>query len=104
MSFAPPPDQSKVYIAAIIGASIGLAIHLLRTNRLPHVGDHSHFLPHGGSYIDGNKAVSYCGPGVPKPTAHEHWPIIAIILLTVAVACSDFVYRRRRPTCHHHSH
>jgi hypothetical protein len=63
MPLTPPPDYSKVFIAAAIGVSASLALGLVTRNTLPIVGDLGHNLPHGGRYRDGTKSVDYYKPG-----------------------------------------
>nr|APG31857.1 TGBp2 [Arachis pintoi virus] len=96
MSFTPPPDYTKVWIAAAVGGSIALISLIAVQDRTPHVGDNIHHLPHGGSYQDGNKRVLYQGPshrGANKPS----WaPAAAVLLLSVAILVSEFSKRRRR--------
>nr|QCY49541.1 triple gene block 2 protein [Shallot virus X] len=96
MSFAPPPDYSKIYLALGCGLALGFVIYASRVNQLPHVGDNTHNLPHGGQYCDGNKRVLYSGPKTGSaPTSHL-WPFITVIALTLAILLTS---RSRRRVC-----
>nr|AYQ96155.1 triple gene block 2 protein [Grapevine virus T] len=62
MSFQQPANWAKSLGPVLIGAGVAIVIHFLRASNLPHVGDNLHHLPHGGSYQDGTKRITYCSP------------------------------------------
>nr|UTU35107.1 TGB2 [Shallot virus X] len=94
MSFAPPPDYSKIYLALGSGLALGFVVYAFRSNHLPHVGDNTHNLPHGGQYCDGNKRVIYSGPKTGASTTHSFWPIITVFALTLAILITSCPRRR----------
>nr|QJD13459.1 triple gene block protein 2 [Alfalfa virus S] len=95
MSFAPPPDYTKVFLAATIGAALALTTLFATRNTAPHVGDNIHHLPHGGLYQDGNKRIAYAGPGTGAHSRQHFLPAIAVVLLTLGIIISE---RFKRPT------
>lgn len=96
MSFAPPPDHSKVYITLAGGAALGILVYTLRSNQLPHVGDNTHSLPHGGRYCDGNKQIHYFKPNAGGQSDSSHLPLYAVFFLTLAIL---LLSRPRRRLC-----
>nr|QED44981.1 TGB2 [Garlic virus X] len=96
MSFTPPADHSKSFLALAIGAAAGLLIFTLRSNQLAPVGDNTHQLPHGGRYRDGNKFVSYNGPNSGASSHGTWWPAFTAIILTVII---HFLSSTRRRVC-----
>nr|QED44963.1 TGB2 [Garlic virus X] len=96
MSFTPPPDHSKSFLALATGAAAGLLIFTLRSNQLAPVGDNTHQLPHGGQYRDGNKFVSYKGPNTGASSHSIWWPAIIAITLTIII---HFLSSTRRRVC-----
>lgn len=93
MSFQPPPDYTRVILAATVGVGLAVLAHIVTTDRTTHVGDNIHHLPHGGLYQDGNKKVLYGGP---SRTNHSgsHWPAVAVVLLTLGIILSNRFGRR----------
>lgn len=89
----PPPDQTKVIVPISIGVGIALVIYTLTRSTLPHVGDLSHSLPHGGSYRDGTKAVHYSGPST---LPSNHLPLLLIAFTVVAIYVSTLCSPRSR--------
>ncbi|ACO38637.1 TGB2 [Robigovirus elaeis] len=59
MSLRPPTNYTNAILAASIGVAVGLLIHFVRRNELPHSGDNIHHLPYGGQYMDGTKCINY---------------------------------------------
>nr|UUQ75091.1 TGB2 [Garlic virus A] len=102
MSFTPPPDYSKVYITLAGGAALGILIYALRSNHLPHVGDNTHSLPHGGRYCDGNKRIHYFKPNSGEQHSNSHFPLFAIFLLTLAILLISRPSRRLCVRCSEH--
>nr|QED44363.1 TGB2 [Garlic virus A]QED44369.1 TGB2 [Garlic virus A]QED44375.1 TGB2 [Garlic virus A] len=96
MSFAPPPDYSKVYITLAGGAALGILVYAFRANHLPHVGDNTHHLPHGGRYCDGNKQVHYFKPNSGSRSGESYIPPLIIFALTLAIL---LLSRPRRRIC-----
>nr|QED44261.1 TGB2 [Garlic virus A]QED44272.1 TGB2 [Garlic virus A] len=96
MSFAPPPDYSKVYITLAGGAALGILVYAFRTNHLPHVGDNTHHLPHGGRYCDGNKQIHYFKPNSDHQSGGSYIPTLLVFALTLAIL---LVSRPRRRLC-----
>nr|UUQ75127.1 TGB2 [Garlic virus X]UUQ75133.1 TGB2 [Garlic virus X]UUQ75139.1 TGB2 [Garlic virus X]UUQ75145.1 TGB2 [Garlic virus X] len=94
MSFTPPPDHSKSFLALAVGAAAGLLIFCLRTNHLAHVGDNTHQLPYGGQYRDGNKIVSYNGPRTGTSSHGSLWPALSAIILTLIIHFRSRTSRR----------
>nr|QQG34567.1 TGB2 [Dioscorea potexvirus 1] len=100
MPLYQPPDYSKVVLVFACTLGVTLTILVATRNTLPHVGDHSHSLPHGGCYKDGTKSIFYN-----SPNQHTHGntnkqigfiiPLaIAIILLVLTVT-----YKPRTRSC-----
>lgn len=96
MSFAPPPDYSKAYITLAGGAALGILVYTLRSDHLPHVGDNTHHLPHGGRYCDGNKRIHYFKPNSGSPSGGSYIPPLIIFTLTLAIL---LLSRPRRRIC-----
>lgn len=96
MSFAPPPDYSKAYITLAGGAALGILVYTLRSDHLPHVGDNTHYLPHGGRYCDGNKQIHYFKPNSGSPSGGSYIPPLIIFTLTLAIL---LLSRPRRRIC-----
>nr|AEV51818.1 TGB2 [Garlic virus D] len=96
MSFAPPPDYSKVYITLAGGTAAGILIYTLRSNQLPHVGDNTHNLPHGGRYCDGNKQIHYYRPNSGGQHGGSFIPLFFILILSLAIL---LLSRPRRRLC-----
>lgn len=96
MSFAPPPDYSKVYITLAGGAALGVLIYALRTNHLPHVGDNTHSLPHGGRYCDGNKQIHYYKPNSGDQHGGSWYPLLCVFIISLAILILN---RPRRRLC-----
>lgn len=105
MSFAPPPDQTKPILAVTAGATVALVVYFLTQDHIPHVGDNTHNLPHGGSYRDGNKCVSYAGPQrSPNKASTSHlWAFSLICLVSLAIVLVERFHRSRLAvhSCHH---
>nr|QED44021.1 TGB2 [Garlic virus A]QED44027.1 TGB2 [Garlic virus A] len=102
MSFAPPPDYSKVYLTLAGGVALGTLIYSLRSNHLPHVGDNSHNLPHGGRYCDGNKQVHYFKPNSGVPVGNSHIPLFLVLALTLCILFLSCPRRRICVRCSEH--
>ncbi|QNJ34489.1 triple gene block protein 2 [Aconite virus A] len=91
MPLSPPIDYSRVFIAIVIGTTIGLALFALTRSTLPHVGDNLHSLPHGGRYRDGTKSIDYCGPRKTFPSSSlfgysgSNLPALAVFLLVAVI-------------------
>nr|QED44519.1 TGB2 [Garlic virus D] len=96
MSFSPPPDHSKVFITLAGGIALGVLTYALRVNHLPHVGDNTHSLPHGGRYCDGNKQVHYNRPNPGSKYRESLYPLLFIFLLSLAIL---ILSRPRRRIC-----
>lgn len=103
MSFAPPPDHSKSFLAVAIGGAIGLIALIVTRDQTPHVGDNIHHLPHGGHYRDGNKCISY----FPKQSStalkapYGFWPVAVILTILCALHILNYFDGRRRVPCAH---
>ena len=88
---------------AAIGLSVVASILTYSRSTLPQVGDHSHLLPHGGSYKDGTKTIVYGGPkklnslesGYNLPVQ----PWFIVILLSAAICLLSCRSGHRRCFC-----
>nr|WLS55768.1 triple gene block protein 2 [Blackberry calico virus] len=102
MSFAPPPDFTRVYLAAAVGIAFAVVAHTLTRDQTPHVGDNIHHLPHGGLYQDGNKRILYAGSHFTSHSSQStHWPALFVALLCTAILISERCLRRRNTHCAH---
>lgn len=101
MSFKPPPDYTKVALAAVVGGALGLGLLIVTQDRTPHVGDNIHHLPHGGAYRDGNKAILYAGPGRQNAATQTFYPAISVLVLSALIALSHYCHSRNRCACRH---
>nr|QZH70131.1 TGB2 [Garlic virus E] len=95
MSFAPPPDHSN-YITLAGGFALAIFVYTLRSNHLPHVGDNTHSLPHGGRYCDGNKQIHYFKPNSGGQSGSSHLPLYSVFFLSLAIL---LLSRPRRRLC-----
>lgn len=103
MSFTPPPDFSKVYLAAVAGICATLAIHAATRDTKPHVGDNIHHLPHGGHYQDGNKRIIYAGLHYSnRLQTGDHWAAVLVAILIFAILVSERCFRPANRSCSHH--
>nr|AGG13308.1 TGB2 [Garlic virus X] len=94
MSFTPPADHSKSFLALAAGAAVGLLVFTLRSNQLAPVGDNTHQLPHGGQYRDGNKFVNYNGPNSGAAPHGIFWPAVWAIVLALTIHYRSSTSRR----------
>lgn len=89
MPLTPPPNYTKAVLAVAIGVSLALLVGLYTRSTLPHVGDLSHSLPHGGFYADGTKTVSYGGPrklnSVEGAVSNKHYAWALVLVLTALI-------------------
>lgn len=88
MSFAPPPDYTKVLVAATIGVCCALTALIITADHSPHVGDNIHHLPHGGAYQDGNKRILY-GPPRPSRLPGQWGPALLVLALSCCIVASE---------------
>nr|QED44405.1 TGB2 [Garlic virus A]QED44411.1 TGB2 [Garlic virus A] len=102
MSFAPPPDYSKIYLTLAGGAALGLLTYAIRSNHLPHVGDNTHHLPHGGRYCDGNKQIHYFKPNSGYQPGGSYIPTFLVFFLTLAILLTSRSRRRLCVRCSEH--
>lgn len=88
MPLTPPPDYTRVFASAVLGATLALIAWTLSRNTLPQVGDREHYLPHGGFYRDGTKVVRYFGPSrlnsLEGRTGGGLWQPWAVVVVLVA--------------------
>nr|WDY35310.1 triple gene block protein 2 [Garlic yellow mosaic-associated virus] len=111
MPISAPPDHSKTFVIIAVGVGIALCLFILTRSTLPNVGDNIHHLPHGGSYIDGTKRISYCGPNKKYPSSNlfSPGPNFSIWLLVITLIFAIHVLSGRKTTvrsncgCVHHS-
>nr|AFI61527.1 triple gene block protein 2 [American hop latent virus] len=104
MPLSPPPNYTNAVLALAIGGSLAVLTGLYTRTTLPHVGDNSHSLPHGGFYRDGTKVINYSGPCKLNSVEggdfrkHSVWALV-VVLIGVVV----FLSRPRRacPSCNH---
>lgn len=105
MPLSPPIDYSRVFIAIVIGSTIGLALFALTRSTLPHVGDNLHSLPHGGRYRDGTKSIDYCGPRKSFPSSSlfgsssGSLPALAVILLVAVIIAISSLKQNKTRVC-----
>nr|AAB81270.1 12K protein [Potato virus M] len=104
MPLTPPPDFTKVYISAALGAVLAAVVWLLSKNTLPAVGDRDHRLPHGGWYRDGTKSVFYNSPNKlnsieSRSASLLGQPWALVILLIVLIWASGRVGRTNCRAC-----
>ncbi|QYF50228.1 MAG: putative triple gene block protein 2 [Beijing sediment alphaflexivirus] len=97
MPLTPPPDYTKPLLAAIIGIALAGTLQIATRNTLPYVGDNIHALPHGGTYCDGTKSVSYHAPGTPREFGKLS--IIGIIFALVAAIAVSSRHPRHSVPC-----
>nr|UZP17129.1 ORF3 [Clover yellow mosaic virus] len=98
----PPPDNSKAFLAAVVGVSIALVIFTITRSTLPYVGDNIHQLPHGGQYRDGTKAISYQGSRSSNPSIKSSLPLLLVITLPAiiyALSPSRTIRSCNNPAC-----
>lgn len=104
MPLTPPPDYTKTILSAVVGCTFAVAVWALTRATIPQVGDRDHYLPHGGWYKDGTKAVHYYRPGKlnsveghSRGLSFQPWAL-TILLVAIIIALS-YLDRSRCRTC-----
>nr|WHB10687.1 triple gene block 2 [Tulip virus X] len=87
----PPTNLGKPVLAVSVGLSLALLAYTATRSTLPHVGDTTHSLPHGGRYVDGTKRIDYFRPHSPNSN-----PTYPFILLTVLILSGLILLLSRR--------
>nr|UOF93410.1 triple gene block 2 protein [Viola mottle virus]BCT36591.1 triple gene block protein 2 [Tulip virus X] len=87
----PPINLGKPVLALSVGLSLALLAFTATRSTLPHVGDTTHSLPHGGRYVDGTKRIDYFRP---QPT-HSN-PTYPFVLLTILILSGLILLLSRR--------
>ncbi|UOH28273.1 triple gene block protein 2 [Kudzu virus D] len=62
MSLRPPSDNSKTILGVAFCLTVGVSLFFLTRSSIPFAGDNIHSFPHGGSYLDGSKKITYHPP------------------------------------------
>ncbi|UVJ49775.1 TGB2 [Rose virus C] len=98
MPITAPPNYSKAVFAAAIGVSVGIALYMLTRSTLPQAGDNIHSLPHGGTYCDGTKKITYNPSHQSYPSSNlfkgYEFPAFAVVIfLCVCVYLSESYFR-----------
>nr|QQG34555.1 TGB2 [Tagetes carlavirus 1] len=103
MVLTPPPDHTRTFLVAAIGASVVLLVYVYSRSTLPGVGDNLHSLPHGGFYRDGTKTIHYGAPcklnSLESTYSFTNQPWAYILLLTLLIVICESLNRRGTCSC-----